>query len=100
MGTLAVNHPICQLPQESQPLKRGIIPVRSRRGLRAKKNSETPDSGRVTAYSEVTSCLATRNWLTPSGEISTGSRVVVSDRSLATRSCMGLIQNWSNFRLV
>jgi len=45
MGSLAVNHPIRQLPKESQPLKRGIIPVRSRRGLRAKKNSSAPDSG-------------------------------------------------------
>jgi hypothetical protein len=33
-------------------------------------------SERLTAYSEVTGCLTTRNWVTPSGEISTESRHV------------------------
>ena len=37
-------------------------------------------SGRITAYSEVTSCLTTRNWLTPSREISTESlRLLFTD---------------------
>ena len=30
----------------------------------------------MTVYSEVTRCLTTRNWLTRSGEISTGTRLV------------------------
>jgi hypothetical protein len=34
-------------------------------------------AGRLTAYSEVTSCLTTRNWLTLSGEISTGKSACV-----------------------
>jgi hypothetical protein len=42
------------------------------------------NSGRITAYattaySEVTSCLKTRNWLTPSGEISTGKSASVPE---------------------
>jgi hypothetical protein len=41
--------------------------------------SDFRSSGRMTAYSEVTSCLTARNWLTPSGEIGTDKSASVQE---------------------